>query len=63
MVPKECLGNLLTDNSLYSLGENLIIDANKDLHVFPIPSQMMLQSFNIITGITLSAECVCEIIE
>jgi len=63
MVPHECFGDVLADDTLYSLGENLIIDGNKDLHVFPIPLLEILQSFNIIAGITLSAECVCKIIE
>jgi len=63
MVSHECFGDVLADETLYSLGENLIIDGNKDLHVFLIPSRKILQSLNIVTGITLSAECVCKIIE
>jgi hypothetical protein len=63
MVPHEYFGDVLADDTLYPLGENLIIDGNKDLHVFPIPFLEILQSFNIIAGITLSAECVCKIIQ
>jgi hypothetical protein len=60
-IPQECFGNILVDEVLYPLGENLIVDANENLHVFPIPSQATLQFANIITVITLYAKSTCKI--
>ena len=47
MIPQECFGNVLADYVLYSLGENLIVNANKDLHVLLITSQKTLKYANI----------------